>query len=249
MQLKNKTRTEEVKEIIKTSNLRHVAIIMDGNRRWAQKYNKPSSFGHKAGVDTLKNIIKLCYKWEIKYLTVYAFSTENWGRKEEEVSFLMFLLNETIRKETKELHKKNVRIRTIGNLRQLREELQETLISSMEITKNNTGLNLQIAINYGSRDELCNAIKNIAKDVKSNVIDVEQIDHNLVSEYLYTKDIPDPEILIRTAGEYRISNYLLWQIAYTELYVTQTLWPEFDESDFEKSIQEFAQRERRFGRG
>ncbi len=235
-------------ELVEKTNLKHVAIIMDGNRRWAKKHKLPSTSGHNAGVKAFKNIVKLSAKWGIKYLTVYAFSTENWQRKKEEVDYLMLLLGETIKKELKSLHKNNIKLTIIGNLDALNPKLKKMLLDSMETTQNNTGLNLQVGINYGSRDEITAAVKHIAKDIQNNKINVDDIDSALISDYLYTSNVPDPDLLIRTGGEYRLSNYLLWQAAYSEIYVTKVYWPDFSDKEYEKAISEFAGRSRRFGR-
>ena len=222
----------------------HIAIIMDGNRRWAKENNLPSALGHKKGVESLKTILKACNEFGIKYLTVYAFSTENWNRKQEEVDFLMDLLAMTLKTELKEMHENNVVMKFIGDTEQLSEKLQTILKESSEYTKNNTGVNLQIAFNYGSRNEITQAIKNIIdKGYKSS-----EITQKLISEELYTKNIPDPDLLIRTGGEMRISNYLLWQIAYSEIYVTEQYWPEFDKKSLSLAIEEFANRHRRYGK-
>jgi undecaprenyl diphosphate synthase len=234
--------------VIKT-NLRHIAIIMDGNRRWAKLKNLPSMIGHKEGVKALKKTIQTASDWGIKYLTVYAFSTENWGRKQDEVEFLMSLLNDTIKNELRELFEKNVRARIIGDLEPLSKPLRATLSKAEEDTKNNTGLNLQIAINYGARNEITHAVKRIFNDIKEGKITKpEQITDRLISDYLYTAGIPDPDLLIRTGGENRISNYLLWQIAYTEMHITPKYWPEFGEEALTEAINSFAERNRRFGK-
>ena len=234
---------ENIKDIVKKTNLSHIAIIMDGNRRWAKNHHLPASFGHKKGVEALKKIVKACHKYEIKYLTLYAFSTENWKRSEDEVGFLMDLFIQTIENELQELFENNVKLKFIGNLDKLNDNLCHALYGAEEKTKNNTGVNLQIAINYGSRDEIVNAVKNII-DKKINS---EDITEKLISDNLYTKNIPDPDLLIRTGGEKRISNYLLWQIAYSEIYVTKTLWPEFNEETLKKALIEFEGRHRRYG--
>ena len=238
------TKTDSIKEAIALSNLNHIAIIMDGNRRWAKSKSLPSMFGHKEGVKALKKTIQAASDFGIKYLTVYAFSTENWGRKQEEVEFLMRLLNDTVRNEIREMHENNVRVRIIGDLQPLSEGLKATLNHAEELTCQNSGVNLQIAINYGARNEITNAVKRILKDIK----DPEQITDQLISEYLYTSGIPDPDLLIRTGGENRISNYLLWQIAYTELYVTDLYWPDFGEEALLVAALSFANRNRRFGK-
>lgn len=234
---------ENIAEIVKKTNLQHIAIIMDGNRRWAKENNLPSAMGHKKGVESLKTAVKSCHKFGVKYLTVYAFSTENWNRKPEEVTFLMDLLALTIKNELKELHENNVVINFIGDLSQLNSKLQKILNNAMETTKNNKGVNLQIAFNYGSRNEIVNAVKSI---VNLGYKECE-ITEELISENLYTSVIPDPDLLIRTGGEMRVSNYLLWQIAYSEFLVTPKYWPEFDESAMAESIMEFNNRQRRYG--
>ena len=231
-------------DIVKSTNLQHIAIIMDGNRRWAKERNLPSAMGHKKGVDALKAALKACHKFGVKYLTVYAFSTENWNRKPEEVAFLMELLANTIKNELQELHENGVVINFIGDLTKLNPKLQKILYDAMDYTKDNTGVRLQIAFNYGSRDEIVNAVKHIIeKGVKS-----EDITEDLISKELYTKNIPDPDLLIRTGGEMRVSNYLLWQIAYSEFIVMQEFWPEFDEELLSKAIFEFGHRQRRYGK-
>lgn len=234
----------EVKEIIKNTGLKHIAIIPDGNRRWAKEHLLPSMMGHKKGVEALKNIVKACAEFDIKYLTMYAFSTENWNRKQEEVDFLMDLLAQTIKNELKELNENNVKLTFLGDLKQLNENLQKILEDAQETTKNNSGVNLNIAINYGARDEIKNAVKNIIKQGYKE----EEITEDLISNNLYTKNIPDPDLLIRTSGEKRISNYLLWQIAYCEIYITDKYWPEFDKEQLKLAIEEFAQRQRRWGK-
>ncbi len=231
-------------QTVKETNLQHIAIIMDGNRRWAKEKNLPSAMGHKKGVDALKATLRACKDFGIKYLTVYAFSTENWNRKKEEVDFLMELLAITLTNELAEMHSEGVIISFIGDISKLSDKLQKILANSVETTKNNTGVHLQIAFNYGSRDEIVYAVKNIiAKGVKP-----EDITEDLISENLYTKNIPDPDLLIRTGGEMRISNYLLWQIAYSEIYITKQYWPEFDKNSLILAIEEFHNRQRRFGK-
>ena len=239
-----KTQSENIKDIVKSTNLKHIAIIMDGNRRWAKEKFLPSAMGHQKGVDSLRSTMRLFDKFGIKHLTVYAFSTENWSRKKEEVEFLMGLLAKTLLNELDEMHKENVQIRFLGNISGLSEELQKIVKNAEEKTKDNTGVNLNIAFNYGSRDEITNAVKEIVK----KGIKPEDITEETISNYLYTKDIPDPDLLIRTGGEKRISNYLLWQLAYSELYVTDAYWPEFDEEELTKAIVEFEHRNRRFGK-
>lgn len=231
-------------EIVKETNLEHIAIIMDGNRRWAKEKNLPSAMGHKKGVDALKTTLRACKDFGIKYLTVYAFSTENWKRKKEEVDFLMELLAITLTNELAEMHSEGVVINFIGDISKLSDKLQKILANSVETTKNNTGVHLQIAFNYGARDEIVHAVKSIvAKGVKS-----EDITEEMISENLYTKNIPDPDLLIRTGGEKRISNYLLWQIAYSEILVTDEYWPEFGRDSLAEAVEEFKNRQRRFGK-
>ena len=199
--------------------------------------------GHKKGVDALKKTVKGAHNFGVKYLTLYAFSTENWNRKQEEVDFLMGLLATTIKNELNELHQNNVKLRFIGDIKGLSLDLQKILAEAEDVTKDNTGVNLQIAINYGARNELVNAVKEIVKD---NVAP-DKIDEETLKNYLYTKNIPDPDLLIRTGGEMRISNYLLFQIAYSEIYITKKYWPEFDENELQISIEEFNKRQRRYG--
>ena len=238
-----KTLDSKVLEAVKNTDLKHIAIIMDGNRRWAKEHCLPSMVGHKKGVDALKRTTKACNDFGIKYLTLYAFSTENWNRKKEEVDFLMELLASTLKSELKELNENNVKMNFIGNLSQLNENLQKIIQESKETTQNNTGVVLTVAINYGARDEITNAIKNIIKDNKKE----DEITQELVSKYLYTNGLPDPDLLVRTSGEKRISNYLLWQIAYSEIYITNSYWPEFDKEKLQEAIIEFAKRQRRWG--
>ena len=233
----------DTKTIVEKTGLKHIAIIMDGNRRWAKEHLLPSAMGHKKGVEALKNTVKAAHEFGVKYLTVYAFSTENWNRKQEEVDFLMGLLAHTIKNELTELHQNNVKLRFIGDIEGLSKELQDILYEAELKTKDNKGVNLQIAINYGARDEIKNAVKNMIK----SGIEAEEITEEKISEFLYTKDVPDPDLLVRTGGEMRISNYLLWQIAYSEFYVTDLYWPQYDKNALDKSIREFASRNRRWG--
>lgn len=234
----------KIKNIVEETNLRHIAIIMDGNRRWAKEKNLPSAFGHKKGVEALKTTLRACNDFGIKYLTVYAFSTENWKRKQEEVDFLMDLVAVTLTNELAEMHKENVQIRFIGDLTKLSDKLQKVLDSAVKTTQDNTGVILQIALNYGSRDEITNAVKQIVH----NGVQEEEITQDLISEYLYTKGVPDPDLLIRTGGEQRISNYLLWQIAYSEILIISKYWPDFDKNLLAGCIEEFKLRQRRYGK-
>lgn len=234
---------ENTADIVKSTNLQHIAIIMDGNRRWAKENNVPSAIGHKKGVEALKNAVKACHKFGVKYLTVYAFSTENWNRPKDEVDYLMELFALTIKNEFKELHENNVVLNFIGDLSRLSKKLQKVFSDAVNKTKDNTGVRLQIAINYGSRDEIVNAVKRIISDNHSP----EEITEELISKELYTSNIPDPDLLIRTGGEMRISNYLLWQIAYSEFLVMKKFWPDFDEEMLAEAIKEFNHRQRRYG--
>lgn len=241
-----KTNIEDTKKIVKDNNLQHIAIIMDGNRRWAKERNLPSALGHKKGVDALKSTVYACNDFGIKYLTVYAFSTENWNRKPEEVDFLMNLLGTTLKNELKELHENNVVISFLGDLTKLSTKLQEILYNAIEVTKNNTGVHLQIAFNYGSRDEILTATKKLAKKLSSG--EITDITEEDFSKELYTANSPDPDLLIRTGGEVRISNYLLWQIAYSEILIVPEFWPEFDGTALSKAVEEFNNRHRRYGK-
>ena len=242
------TQDKKIVEYVKDTNLQHIAVIMDGNRRWAKQKGLPSAFGHKKGVDALKAAMRACDDFGIKYLTVYAFSTENWNRKQEEVDFLMDLLGQTIKNELKEMHENGVVISFIGDLTRLKPKLQEILANAVEVTKNNTGVRLQIAFNYGSRDEIVHAVKNIITEVQTGKVTTDNINEDLISKHLYTATIPDPDLLIRTGGEMRVSNYLLWQIAYSEFIVTPTLWPDFDKAALASAVEEFHSRQRRFGK-
>jgi len=233
-----------IKSIVKDTNLKHIAIIMDGNRRWAKDKNLPSAFGHKKGVEALKTTLRACDDFGVKYLTVYAFSTENWNRKQEEVDFLMDLVAVTLTNELAEMHKEGVQIRFIGDLTRFSPKLQSILQNSVETTKNNTGVVLQIALNYGARAEILNAVRKIA----AANLKPEDITEDLIAENLYTAGVPDPDILIRTGGEKRISNYLLWQIAYSEIIVRNEFWPEFDKKLLAQCIEEFGKRQRRYGK-
>ena len=240
------TKTKDLSEqnIVKETGLRHIAIIMDGNRRWAKERNMPSAYGHQKGVESLKTTLLACNDFGIKYLTVYAFSTENWNRKSEEVEFLMDLLVHTLKNELSEMHENGVVINFIGDLTKLKPKLQKILANAVETTKNNTGVHLQIAFNYGARDEIVHAVKKIIR----NCVKEEDINEDLITENLYTSGIPDPDLLIRTGGEMRISNYLLWQIAYSELLIVPEFWPDFDKKSLSDALKEFQNRQRRYGK-
>ena len=225
----------------------HIAIIMDGNGRWASNKKKSRRYGHKKGASTAKNIVKIAGSNEIKYLTLYAFSTENWGRPTKEVRLLMSLFIETLENEIDELNSNNVRIRFIGDRENLSKKLQDKMENAEKITLKNTGLNLYVALAYGARWDILNAIKDIVIRVKENQLDESKIDENTLSSHLQLGDIPDPDLLIRTGGEKRISNFLLWNIAYTELFFCDCLWPEFNEKEFFNALNFYSKRKRRFG--
>jgi undecaprenyl diphosphate synthase len=222
----------------------HVAIIMDGNGRWAKRRGLPRLAGHKAGTDNLRKIIKACVEFGVKYLTIYAFSTENWGRPKEEVDGLMRILEDVIERELSELKEQGVQIRHLGCLDQLAGSVQRKVLNAVEQTKENSTLILNVAFNYGGRDEIIHAVKKMLGDH----ITADAVTHELMSEYLYTAGSPDPDLIIRTSGELRISNFLIWQAAYSEWYVTETYWPDFGREEFKKALDEYAQRDRRFGK-
>ncbi len=227
---------------------KHIAIIMDGNGRWAKQNSKARIYGHHAGVEAVRKVVEACTEYGVEYLTLYAFSTENWNRPEAEVNALMELLVRTIRKETPELSKNNVRIGMIGDGHSLPVACIKELEEAKKLTENNTGLNLILALSYSGRWELTDAMQKIAAKVQSGIIHAEDIDENTISQHLNTADIPDPEFLIRTSGELRLSNFLIWQTAYTEYYFTETLWPDFDKNEFNKALLDYQKRERRFGK-
>ncbi len=222
----------------------HVAMIMDGNGRWALSRGLPRLAGHKAGTENLRRVIRSTVEFGIKYLTIYAFSTENWGRPPEEVRGLMYILEDVIDRELNELHKEGVQLRHIGRLEMLAPTLQEKVLDAMDVTKNNDRLILNIAFNYGGRDEIVQAIQRIIKDG----IPPEKVTDELVNQYLYTKGVPDPDLIIRTSGELRISNFLIWQAAYSEWYVTPTYWPDFGKEEYRRALETFAARDRRYGK-
>jgi undecaprenyl diphosphate synthase len=235
-------------EIDKSRIPQHVAIIMDGNGRWAKKKGALRIFGHQNAVKSVRDVIEAGAELKIKFVTLYAFSTENWSRPKEEVNALMELLVSTLRSEVNELHKNNIRLTTIGNIADLPTVCQRQLQESKDITAKNTGLTLVLALSYSGRWEMIEAIKKISTQVKEGNLSVENITEEIVSANLTTKDIPDPELLIRTSGEKRISNFLLWQIAYSELYITEVLWPDFRKEHFYEAIIDYQKRERRFGK-
>ncbi len=221
----------------------HVAIIMDGNGRWAISRGLPRLAGHRAGTENLRRIITACVEFGIKYLTIYAFSTENWGRPREEVEGLMHILEDVIDRELNELHKEGVQLRHIGHLERLAPTIQEKVLQAIELTHNNDRLILNVAFNYGGRDEIVCAIQKMLRDN----VKPEEVTAELVSRYLFTAGVPDPDLIIRTSGELRVSNFLIWQGAYSEWYVTSTYWPDFDKEEFRKALDTFAQRDRRYG--
>jgi undecaprenyl diphosphate synthase len=226
----------------------HIAVIMDGNGRWAQRKGNSRIFGHQNGVVAVRETIEAAVELGIQYMTLYAFSTENWNRPVDEVNALMSLLVKTIEKEIGSLTENNVRLHIIGDIASLPKSVQKQIAKAVEKTCNNTGLNLVLALSYSGRWEILNAIRKLANDVKNNLIQPEELGCDSFTQYLTTSELPDPELLIRTSGEYRISNFLLWQIAYAELYFTDTLWPDFRKEHFYDAIVDFQKRERRFGK-
>ena len=227
---------------------KHIAIIMDGNGRWATSHNLPRLAGHREGINSVREIVRICGEIGIEYLTLYTFSSENWNRPVKEVSSIMKLLFSTIKKEVQNLHKNNVRLLAIGKLDDLPQKPYQEIMEGINKTKENTGLNLILALSYGSRQELLRAVRRIVDSSKIDEIKIDEIDEDMISKELYTSEIPDPDLLIRTGGENRISNFLLWQSAYTEFYMVDVFWPEFREKELIKSIEDYQARQRRFGR-
>lgn len=225
----------------------HIAIIMDGNGRWANKRMLSRKMGHKAGAETLKKIVEQCQKLKIKHLTVYAFSTENWSRPKDEVDALMDLLRNYIKQYINDTNKNNIKIDVIGDTSKLPQDIQKSIDTLYEKTKCKDGINLHIALNYGGRDDIVRAVKRLGADLTDKKIDIDSIDENLFNRYLDTSEIPDPELLIRTSGEQRLSNFLLWQLAYCEFYFTPKLWPDFDSNELLKALEAYQNRDRRFG--
>jgi undecaprenyl diphosphate synthase len=240
--------TELPADLDKSKLPSHVAVIMDGNGRWGKKQGLPRMVGHRKGVDVLKDLLFCCRDWGISALTAYAFSTENWGRPHEEVDFLMMLFERVLRRELAEMNAEQVRIRFVGNLTALPTSLQSEIAKAVTLTQHNQGIQFTVATNYGGRQEIIEACRSIATQVLAGSIDPDDIDENLFSSHLYTQGIPDPDLLIRTSGELRISNFLLWQLAYAEIYVTETLWPNFDRPAFHAALTDYQQRHRRFGK-
>lgn len=226
---------------------RHVAIIMDGNGRWAQAQGRDRTFGHRTGGERIRPLVTECAKLKLEALTLYSFSTENWTRSQQEIDFLMGLYVEYLIAERDDLQNNNIRFVQVGRREGLPRQVLDELDQTVELTKNNTGLTLALALNYGSRTEITDAVRAIANKVRAGRLDPDAIDENTVSSHLYTAGLPDPDLLIRTAGEMRLSNYLLWQISYAELYVTDVCWPEFDIPQLHKAFEAFAQRKRKFG--
>ena len=226
---------------------KHIAIIMDGNRRWAKKRMLPVKLGHKEGAETLKKIVRYANKIGIGYITVYAFSTENWKREKEEVEALMSLLENYLDDFAKEADTENIVIRVIGRRKELSDSLLKKIDQTVERTKNNTGTIFTIALNYGGRDEIVNAIKCIANDVKDGVLDIDSISEEIVSNYMYTKNMPDPDLMIRTSGELRTSNFLPWQLVYSEFLFVDKYWPDFSEEDIDNAVEVYRKRNRKFG--
>ncbi|MBE8971031.1 isoprenyl transferase [Nostocales cyanobacterium LEGE 12452] len=226
----------------------HVAVIMDGNGRWAKRQGLPRIMGHKRGVDALKDLLRCCQDWGIQALTAYAFSTENWKRPQEEVDFLMTLFQRVLRQELREMVEENVQIKFVGNLQDLPRSLQQEISRSMEETKNNRGIRFSVATNYGGRQEILQACQAIAKQVQQGVLQPNEINEQVFESHLYTAGITDPDLLIRTSGEMRLSNFLLWQMAYGEIYITDALWPDFNRAEFHRALCAYQQRERRFGK-
>ena len=227
---------------------RHVAIIMDGNGRWAEQRRKPRIAGHRAGVESVRNVVQVCGEKGITALTLFAFSSENWRRPEQEVGLLMELFLMALQRESKKLHKNNVCLRVIGNLSGFSEKLQQEIARAEALTKDNTGLNLVIAANYGGRWDIAQAAQKLAQQVSDGMLSPNDINEELIGQKLSLADLPEPDLFIRTGGEQRISNFLLWQLAYTELYFIDTLWPDFDSEVFAKALESFSGRQRRFGR-
>ncbi len=234
-------------EFNKEAMPRHIAIILDGNRRWARERGKPASFGHKEGAKTLEKIVRYANKIGLEYITVYAFSTENWKRAEDEVKALMLLLQNYLDEYSKRADTENIKVKILGDISVLSEGMQKSIKKCMERTKDNTGVTFNIALNYGGRDEIVKAIKQISKQVKEGKINEEDITEQMVSDNLYTKGEPDPDLLIRTSGEIRLSNFLPWQLVYSEFLFIDKNWPDFEEKDLDEAIIEYQKRTRKFG--
>ena len=234
-------------EFIKENMPKHIAIIMDGNRRWARAQGKPAGIGHKAGAKALEKVVRHANKIGLEHITVYAFSTENWKRAEDEVNALMMLLQNYLEEYSKRADSENIKIKILGDITALSQKLQKSIIECMERTKNNTGVTFNIALNYGGRDEIIRAVKNIATDVKNNKLEIENINEEIIANNLYTVGQPDPDLLIRTSGELRLSNFLPWQVVYSEFLFIDKNWPDFTEEDLDNAIVEYQKRTRKFG--
>lgn len=226
---------------------KHIAIIMDGNGRWAQKRNLPRSVGHRAGVESLRKIVTMAVEVDLPVLTVFAFSTENWKRPLEEINVLMYLLVEYLKKELKRLKRNGVRFRSLGDIAALPEKVVKEIIKAEKETADNTGLMFNVALNYGSRSEILRAAQTLVKQIELGMVQTEEVDEKLFSSLLFTAGLPDPDLLIRPSGEIRISNFLLWQIAYSEIWLTDVLWPDFSENDLYQAVKDYQKRKRRFG--
>src|SRR5579871_2125595 len=227
---------------------RHVAVIMDGNGRWARERGLPHIEGHRRGAESVREIVRVSGELGIDYLTLYAFSTENWNRPKAEVTALMRLLEFYLKQEVAELNRNNVRLTAIGRLHELPATAQRQLEKAMDTLKKNTGLTLVLALSYGGRAEIVDAVRSICREVKADRLEADDVDEKVISQHLYTRSIPDPDLLIRTSGELRVSNFLLWQISYAEIYVTDTLWPAFRKVEYMKALEDYGKRDRRFGR-
>ncbi|MDD3839675.1 MAG: isoprenyl transferase [Clostridia bacterium] len=242
-----KKKDKDIEQINIQYTPEHIAIIMDGNGRWAQRRNMPRTQGHRAGMESVRDIIKACSQLGVRVLTLYAFSTENWKRSEEEVSFLMNLLVEYAKKEVKELNRQRVKLIASGDISQLPGYAFREVKNAIHLTANNDGLIVNLALNYGGRDEIVNATKKIYQDISDKKLEIKDINESLFSRYLYTRDLPDPDLLIRTGGELRLSNFLLYQSAYAELYFTEVMWPDFRKQHLIEAIEDYQGRSRRFG--
>lgn len=244
-----KSETTEVKDIPLDMDRipKHIGIIMDGNGRWAKKRNLPRTMGHKAGVETIRRILKECNRLGVRYLTLYAFSTENWKRPQDEVNALMSLLIEYLKKELKELHENNVVVNYVGNVEKLPQKAQQALVDAWELTKNNSGVQMNLALNYGGREEIIQGVRNLLKAVSEGEFSMSDLSEESFKDFLYTKGQPDPELIIRPSGELRLSNFLLYQGAYSELWFNQIFWPDFTEEHLRMAILDYQRRDRRFG--
>ena len=234
-------------EFKKENMPKHIAIIMDGNRRWAKAQGKPAGFGHKAGAKTLENIVRYANKIGLEHITVYAFSTENWKRAEDEVNALMMLLQNYLDEYSKRADSENIKVKILGDITVLSQGMQKSIINCMERTQNNTGITFNIALNYGGRDEIVKAVRNIAEQAKKGELEIENINEETISNNLYTAEQPDPDLLIRTSGELRLSNFLPWQLVYSEFLFIDKNWPDFTEEDLDNAIIEYQKRTRKFG--